>query len=318
MQKTQIYIEVMNMIKKTLAYLLVIGLISTSFLIPTQLTSGITTDTVSAASSAPAPKPTPTPTPKPKPTPKPAPAPAPVPVPEPTPVPAPSPGSSGQGNWSKTPSPWAQQEVNRALLAGLTFNGIMTDYDRPITREEFVELIVMLYEASGGDVILPSSGKPFKDSANAVIAKAYELGLIKGVGDDKFNPSGLLTRQESAVILNREWSKLGLESYFEAKNPVAFKDKAKIANWAKEATQYMNQAGILVGTSQDFLNPEGLTTREQAIALILRIFEKGQALLVKPVVADTTRSATGSSGGSDTTSSATPSDDDDDDEGDDD
>jgi|GEM_PF-5436346 len=304
------------MIKKTLAYLLVIGLISTSFLIPTQLTSGITTDTVSAATTAPKPTPTPTPRPKPTPAPAPAPAPAPVPVPVPTPVPV----TPGQGQWSQTPSTWAQQEVNRALLAGLTFDGIMTDFDRPITREEFVELIVKLYEASGGDLILPSSQKPFKDSANAVIAKAYELGLIKGVGNDKFNPSGLLTRQESAVILNREWKKLGLDSYYEVKNPVVFKDKGKIADWAIEATQYMNQAGILVGTSQDLLNPQGLTTREQAIALILRIFEKGQAMLAKPVVEDTTSSAT-SSGGSDTTSSATPSggdDDDDDDEGDDD
>ena len=301
------------MIKKTLAYLLVIGLISTSLLIPTQLTSGITTDTVSAASSVPAPKP------------KPAPAPMPAPAPTPAPVPTqtPTPDTPGQGYWSQTPSPWAQQEVNSALLAGLTFDGIMTDYDRPITREEFVALIVKLYEASGGDLISPSSQKPFKDSANAVIAKAYELGLIKGVGDDKFNPTGLLTRQESAVILNREWSKLGLEGYFEVKNPVVFKDKGNIADWAREATQYMSQAGILVGTSQGILNPEGLTTREQAIALILRSFEKGKAFLATKVVVDTTSLSAPSYDGADTTSSATPSggeddEDDDDDEGDDD
>lgn len=261
------------MIKKTLAYLLVIGLISTGFIIPNQTFSSIAADTVSAATGAPATKPTPAPAPKPTPAPAPKPTPAPIPASAPTP--------SGQVSWISTPSGWAKQEVSRAVLDGLTVNSIMSQFNKPITREEFVALIIKLYETSGGKVVVPASQKPFKDSFNAEIAKAYELGLIVGTGNANFNPSGLLTRQESAVIMKREWQKLGLESYFEVSTPVFFADRGKIADWAKEATQYMNQAGILMGTSQGVLNPQGLTTREQAIALILRSFEKGQTLVAE-------------------------------------
>lgn len=310
------------MIKKTLTYLLVVGLISTSFMLPNQTFSNIRADTVSAATGAPAPtptpvplpkptpapapKPTPTPAPTPSPAPKPTPTPAPTPMPAPAPTPMPAPAPSGQVNWISTPSGWAKQEVNRAVLDGLTVDRIMSQFNKPITREEFVALIVRLYETSGGKVVVPATQKPFKDSANAEIAKAYELGLIVGTGNANFNPSGLLTRQESAVIMKREWQKLGLESYFEVSTPVVFADRAKIADWAKEATQYMNQAGILVGTSHGVMNPEGLTTREQAIALILRSFEKGQILLAEatPVV-DSTSSATTSSSPTDTITSAT-------------
>ena len=156
------------MIKKTLAYLLVIGLISTGFIIPNQTFFSIAADTVSAATGAPATKPTPAPAPKPTPAPVPKPAPTPTPMPAPKPTPAPIPASaptpSGQVSWISTPSGWAKQEVSRAVLDGLTVNSIMSQFNKPITREEFVALIIKLYETSGGKVVVPASQKPFKDS----------------------------------------------------------------------------------------------------------------------------------------------------------
>lgn len=159
----------------------------------------------------------------------------------------------------------------------------MNEFNRPVTREEFVTMIVKLYEASGGGVIVPTTEKPFTDSGSMAISKAYELGFVAGTGNSSFNPLGLLTRQEAAVIMKREWQKLGLDSYIKVVGPMVFTDKGKIAEWAKEATQYMNQAGILMGTGQNVLNPQGSATREQAIALILRSFEKGQALTTNAV-----------------------------------
>ncbi len=299
-----------KLMKKMLIPLLVIGLVSANFTIPVHMFQVGSQDVVSAATApAPAPAPKPTPAPAPKPTPAPAPKPTPAPTPAPIPpvvTPAPAPAPNGTGNWLSKPSAWAKQEVDRAVLDGLTVASLMNQFDKPITREEFVQLIINLYEASGGSVVLPILEKPFQDTSNTVVAKAYELGLIEGIGNANFNPNGLLTRQESAVILKREWSKLGLDSYYTVTAPVVFIDRAKIAGWAKDAAQYMNQAGILMGTSQGVMNPQGLTTREQAIALILRSFEKGQTLLANAAV-DTISSATISSGAVDTVSSATTS-----------
>ena len=59
-------------------------------------------------------------------------------------------------------SQWATEELNKAEKAGLIpdlLKGV--DLTRPITREEFAELAVKLYEKSTGKAAIPSSPNPF-------------------------------------------------------------------------------------------------------------------------------------------------------------
>ena len=225
------------------------------------------TDTVSAATTKPSPAPTPAPTP----TPTPAPAPTPTPAPAPTPTPAPAPGDTV--TWSSQPSSWAAQDIAKAGSYGLTVAELMDQYNRPVTRLEFVQLVMKQYAASGGASDGSAVLNPFSDTADSTAAAAYGLGIIHGSGDGKFNPDGKLTRQEAAVILFREWKLLNSEENNPVIYPRAFPDSAQIADWAADAVRYMNQLGILKGTSDGKINPSGSTTREQAMILVLRSFE---------------------------------------------
>jgi hypothetical protein len=303
--------EELNMIKKFFIVSFAIVLVFSSLFLPANFSQNLGTDVVSAATSTTPPKPTPAPVPKPTPKPVPKPTPAPVPTPTPAPAPAPVPATpGGNSNWSSTPSVWAKQEVARAVLDGLTVDSITDQYNRPITREEFVQLIVKLYELSAGDLVSPSTTNPFKDTTSTNVLKAYNLGVIQGIGYAKFNPAGLLTRQEAAVILLREWEKLSPESNFTATVPLPFTDKGSISAWALDAVQYMHQVGILKGNNDGKINSGGFLTREQAIALILRSFETSPAILADSltyVQPDTTSSATTTTTTVDTVSSATTS-----------
>ena len=54
---------------------------------------------------------------------------------------------------------------------------------------------------------------------------------------------------------------------------VDFIDKDSIAAWAMEAVEYMNRSGIMKGVGGNRIDPLGNTTREQAIALVLRTYD---------------------------------------------
>ena len=80
----------------------------------------------------------------------------------------------------------------------------------PITREE---LAVMLIRALGyGPIagLAEDDPLPFRDvtTSKGLIAMAYELGLVSGMGDGLFIPDRYATREQTAVMLSRLYDKL--------------------------------------------------------------------------------------------------------------
>jgi len=225
---------------------------------------GVEADIVSAATSKPTPTPAPTPTPTPTPTPAPTPAPTPT---DTNTTPAPI-------VWSAVPSAWASQDIQKASSYGLTVSSLMDEYNKPITRKEFIQLVMNHYTVSGGELWNSVTARPFADTTDQSVIDAYYLGLVDGTGNDLFTPDGQLTRQEAAVILYREWSALwGAGQTESVLQPLKYSDADKISDWAMKAMQFMNQQGILKGTDREKLDPRGITTREQAMLLVLRSYE---------------------------------------------
>lgn len=193
-----------------------------------------------------------------------------VPTPTPTPTPAPVPA----------PSAWAKAELQLAVSDGLVISDLMNQYNKPITRLEFTRLIVNLHQVDTGIIAAPAIMYPFQDTASLDIAKAYELGLIKGSSTASFNPNGLLSREEAAVIFQREWMNTHPE-YVVPSVGMAFTDSDRIAVWASEAAQFMVSNGLMKGNENNQFEPKGSTTREQAIILMLRSFQKSASITTK-------------------------------------
>ena len=116
---------------------------------------------------------------------------------------------------SNTPSAWAQNQVNEAISYGLVPDSIRGDYQSPITRIEFAELIVELaldyyarpdlYTAMGVEPREENMGQyMFQDVAQEdhyVARLAYGLRFMDGIGDHLFGPDQLLTREQAATIM---------------------------------------------------------------------------------------------------------------------
>ena len=172
-------------------------------------------------------------------------------------------------------STWAAPDVNEAVDKQLVTEKVLSEFPKDITREEFCELAVLLYEKMTGTKAAPVAANPFNDTNNPEILKAYNLGIVGGVGGGKFAPNNKVTRQEIAVMLLRALKAVMPTINTTAEFKTKFQDEGQIANWALEAVRFMNSHDIIRGTEVggvSYILPLGNTTREQAISLVLRIY----------------------------------------------
>lgn len=186
-------------------------------------------------------------------------------------------------------SQWATEELNKAEKAGLIpdlLKGV--DLTRPITREEFAELAVKLYEKSTGKAAIPSSPNPFLDTSNPEILKAYQLGVTTGISTEYgliFSPYELINREQCATMLYRVIKVIVPEWDFNIAGIRDFPDQKHISSWAVEGTKYLAKLGIIKGDQNGNFMPRAVTpeqeatgygtaTREAAVLMSVRSFEQ--------------------------------------------
>lgn len=169
-------------------------------------------------------------------------------------------------------SPWATEGVKKSMEINLPQGKILSDFQNDITREEFCEMAVRLYDLlSDSKAELPSSNV-FNDTNNPYVLKANALGIIKGVGEGRFAPEARVTRQEIAVMYERLLSALKINPMVTSEYR-AFADEEEIAPWAKSTMQLLNKLNIIAGVGGNKVAPQGSVTREQAIIMSIRLFE---------------------------------------------
>lgn len=166
---------------------------------------------------------------------------------------------------------WAYNDVKK-LVANQVINGMPDGSFKPadsVTRAEFVKMATVIlkyqlnkdYEVSFTDV---AETDWFANYAKM----ATEKGLVKGYPDNKFMPNNKITRQEIVTIIARALGNKAVPSTFE---DLTYKDKDKIADYAKEAVAVCRSSGILV--EMENFNPTADTTRAEAAVMLYRLYE---------------------------------------------
>ncbi len=98
---------------------------------------------------------------------------------------------------------------------------------------------------------------------------AAEKGIVKGIGNQKFDPNGIVSREQVAAIFGRY-----LRQYAQVKdsyNYEIFADDAEIASYAKEDVYYLRNNGILQGTGENCFNPKRGLKRAALVTLLERV-----------------------------------------------
>lgn len=194
--------------------------------------------------------------------------------------------SIGTPSFYSKASSWAESELQKALELGL-IPDLLKDQDltAPITREEFCELAILLYEKTSGMSGIPYAPNPFTDTKNQQILKAYQLGITSGTSTTTFSPSRVINREQCAVMLFNAIKAIVPNADFSITGVKDFPDQNEISSWAINAAKYMSKIGIINGNSQGMFMPKasstvqeaakyGMATREQAIVMSVKIYEK--------------------------------------------
>lgn len=177
-----------------------------------------------------------------------------------------------------TPSAWAERTINDAVSAGIIPDTLQNGYQKNITRKEFCQIIGAMLQQQMPDfnselyltgITYEQARAALTDTYDIDVINCYRFGIVDGVGHNRFSPNESLTREQAAKIL------MGANELIGAGSPsvsaVSFDDAGSISSWAREYVNYVVSHGIMNGTGDNAFDPQGLLTREQAIATVYRM-----------------------------------------------
>ena len=167
------------------------------------------------------------------------------------------------------PSSWAETDVNRGISLNIVPADLQQKYSQTTTRAEFCALAVGLYETVTGQII--TEHLKFDDTNDVNVEKMAAIGVVNGVGNNKFAPNAELNREQAATVIAR------LADAIEkplAKQPPTFFDNSQISSWALENVGQMQLSGIMGGVGNNTFSPKDPYTREQSIVTIMRLYDK--------------------------------------------
>ena len=156
-------------------------------------------------------------------------------------------------------------------------NGTGADTFAPSGTASRAEIVTILYRLEGEPVV--DDAADFDDVedgawyAGAVRWAASE-SIIGGYGNGLFGTGDPVTREQLAAILYRYTVYKGYDvSIGEDTNILSYADFADLSEYAIPAMQWACGAGIVTGTSESTLSPQGSATRAQVAAMLMRFCE---------------------------------------------
>lgn len=136
--------------------------------------------------------------------------------------------------------------AQRNIISG-TPDGLFSP-NKSMTRAEFSTIVV---KALG---LEPKVDTAFRDVTSdqwyaPYVGCAYRYGIVGGVGEQRFNPSGTITRQEAALMVARAAKLCGLDTTMDGnavRDTLApFGDYVTVSSWAQSGVAFCYQEHIL-------------------------------------------------------------------------
>ena len=177
----------------------------------------------------------------------------------------------------------ANKAAIEALAARQIINGMGDGTfapDKNMTRAEFATITV---KALG---LTPKANNSFTDVKTSdwfapYVGTANTYGIVNGVGDNKFNPSGTITRQEAATMVARAAKLCGMNTDYTAAAArdilSQFGDYTKTADWARAPLAFCYDQGILDASALN-IQPTVAIKRCEIAQMLYNMLEKANLL----------------------------------------
>ncbi|MBR5155196.1 MAG: S-layer homology domain-containing protein [Clostridia bacterium] len=169
------------------------------------------------------------------------------------------------------PNDWSTSALEAAVANGLlTGSGGYIKASDNMTRAEMATIMVRACGATREIDISGYTDVKADDWFYTSMARAVAMGAFTG-SDNKLNPSNPITRQEAFLVLSRVF---GLSAGATVDESVldAFKDKDKIADWAKEGVASIVAKGYVAG-NDGYINPLNNISRAEFAVVMDRLIK---------------------------------------------
>jgi large repetitive protein len=183
--------------------------------------------------------------------------------------------------FADTDGHWAKQEIDR-MARRLLVNGVSQTEFRPegaVTRAEFAAMLVRALRIPGSGVGREQAFTDVNQAAwyyEAVLAAASK-GLVNGLESGRFAPDETITREQMAVMIGRAYRSLGLDFTPPEDGALLlakFTDGSSVQSWALADAALALKESLMQGVSNDAFEPQGMTTRAQAVVVLGRLLDK--------------------------------------------
>jgi len=143
-----------------------------------------------------------------------------------------------------------------------------------LTRAQFVVLLMNAYQID----VQTQAGPNFTDAGSTYytdyLRTAKGLGIVNGIGNNRFAPEQAISRQEMFAMLYNALKVLDeVPAAVNGTELSSFTDGAQTAEWAKEAMSNLVKAGM-VGGYNNRLHPTAATTRGEIAQVLYNLMTK--------------------------------------------
>ncbi len=160
---------------------------------------------------------------------------------------------------------WAKNYITELNKLGIINPSSAGKYspDQPIMRWEFMRYINRAFGFTEKASISYSDVSP-SDKCYESVQIAVKYGYINGMGNNKMNPTGTLTREQAATILGR------LHKYTPTADVSAltFTDKDKLSKYSRPYVAEAAEQGYINGYKDGSFKPQGSVTRAEIIKIL--------------------------------------------------
>jgi len=171
------------------------------------------------------------------------------------------------------PEDWYFDAVQYVYEHGL-MNGVDETHFNPTGTMTRSMMVTMLHRLSGSPAPEGSAAEIFADvPADAwyaeAVAWAVETGITQGMGDGRFQPDGILSRQQMATFFYRHAQVYGDVSAADGYE-LTYYDTAEIADWARDAVAYCTAVGLMQGVENNRFAPDADANRAMGATILMR------------------------------------------------
>lgn len=165
-----------------------------------------------------------------------------------------------EGHWAKTYIEYLGREgvINPSATTG------KYEPDRDMTRAEFMRYINRAFHFTEMAAI-SYTDVPKNAWYYDTIRIAQKYGYINGVGDNKMDPEGKVTREQAAVIIGRLFKS---DPGNVSPSDLTFTDRDEIAEWSAGYIKAAADKGFLAGYSDGSFQPNRVVTRGEVAKIL--------------------------------------------------